>query len=66
MIFAPSSSNGYAGAYFSGIYDLILAVDKGVSDWEAVKEHISHVVFFINSAADILKPDLHNRPNKPS
>eukprot|EP00057_Strongylocentrotus_purpuratus_P007569 XP_011662043.1 PREDICTED: glutamate carboxypeptidase 2 [Strongylocentrotus purpuratus] len=57
VVFAPSSANAYAGEKFAGIVDAMYNIQPNdVEQWNLVKKELSIVTYFVQSAANSLKP----------
>jgi len=64
VVFAPSSSNGYASKSFSGLTDLLESVGNQTevqkpAEWALIKEHLSVIAFMIQAAGKSLSDDLY-------
>lgn len=56
MIYAPSAHDSYAGDSFPGIVDALYEAEVN-GDWNQVKKQVSLVVYYIRSAANLLRSD---------
>lgn len=59
VIYAPSSTDGYAGSTFPGLVDILYNIDQvpDPSDrWQQFQQHLATVVYLIDSAANSLQP----------
>ncbi|XP_077990166.1 putative N-acetylated-alpha-linked acidic dipeptidase [Glandiceps talaboti] len=55
VVYAPSSTNYYAGSAFPGIIDAMYKIDEAEpSQWEVVKQQMAVVAFTIQSAATVM------------
>ena len=64
VVFAPSITDSYSGAAFSGLTDILATIqtttDANTADklWRAFSEHLAAVTHFINAAGDVLSDNL--------
>ncbi|XP_077994025.1 N-acetylated-alpha-linked acidic dipeptidase 2-like [Glandiceps talaboti] len=55
VVYAPSSTNYYAGSAFPGIIDAMYKIDEAESSqWEVVKQQMAVIAFTIQSAATVM------------
>uniref|UniRef100_A0A0B7B352 Aminopeptidase NAALADL1 n=1 Tax=Arion vulgaris TaxID=1028688 RepID=A0A0B7B352_9EUPU len=54
IIFAPSNFDFYADTFFPGISDTMYNINKGLDQWDRLKQQVYIATFFIQSASRLL------------
>ena len=64
VVFAPSSTDSYSGVAFSGLTDVLNAIQTTTDEktldqlWRTFSEHLAAVTHFIYAAGDVLSDNL--------